>query len=78
MKKNKADQKASPKSSRFDYTTPVYIGGGFYVSFRMKDDNSVQCQWSPNIPTQKELQTLTGTFGYRNALMRYVADGVKL
>ncbi|WP_150298866.1 hypothetical protein [Pseudomonas profundi] len=59
------------------YGKKTYVGGDFSVRFRMRNDNSVEAQWSPRVPTAHELETLVSTFEYTSALVTFIRGEVQ-
>ncbi|MAC34878.1 MAG: hypothetical protein CME38_14935 [Haliea sp.] len=71
-KKAAPRQECSPKNTRSKYSKFAKVGGGFAVRFKRRPDGSVECQWSPCVPTAHQLETQVSAFEYQTALLRFV------
>ena len=70
-KKAAPRQECSPKNTRSKYSKFAKVGGGFAVRFRRRSDGSVECQWSPCVPTARQLEPRVSAFEYQSALLRF-------
>lgn len=52
----------------------VKVGGGFSIQFSVRTfegDDYVHCEWTPHLPSQRELRKCVDTARYQSALMKF-------